>query len=224
MSGPGVLGLPRMSSAAETASGPRSATQAIRPGCGNRFAFAASTALSSAFCFASFSLAASFGTWPQLLLQASDLGVDLLLLGLPRSEDGRRRGLDHAIVGLDPLVEVERRRQDRMELVILLLRDRLELVIVAFRTLEREPQERRADDLDGAVEHGNLVGADLVGVAVALARSVLSIAEEMRGDELIDDLGSDRDPGPVARELVAGQLLADDLVEGFVGIERARIT
>jgi len=93
-------------------------------------------------------------------------------------------------------------------------------VVVALRTLERQAQERRADDLNSAVEHRNLVCADLVGVAVALARAVLAIAEEMGGDELIDDRGGDLDPRLVARKLVAGQLLADDLVERLVGIER----
>ena len=92
-----------------------------------------------------------------------------------------------------------------MELVVFLLRDRLELVVVAFGALERQPQQRRADDLHGALEHRDLVDADLVGVAVALAGAVLAVAEEMGRDELVDDRGRDLDAGLVARELVAGE-------------------
>ena len=47
----------------------------------------------------------------------------------------------------------------------------------------------------GSLQHGILVGADLVGVAVAFAGAVLTVAQEMGRDELVDDRGSWL-PGP----------------------------
>ncbi len=119
------------------------------------------------------------------------------------------------------MLDIERRIQDRLEPVVILLGDRLELVVVAAGALDRQPQERRADDLSRPLEHGVLVGADLVRVAVALARAVLAVAEEMGRDQLIDRFGRRARPATAAGQLVAGQLLADDSVERPVGVERA---
>ena len=119
------------------------------------------------------------------------------------------------------MLDVEGRIEDRLEPVIVLLGDRLELVVVASGALDRQAQERRADDLGGPFEHGVLVGADLVRVAVALARAVLAVAEEVGRDQLVDHLGRRARPATAAGQLVAGQLLAHDLVERPIGVERA---
>ena len=124
-------------------------------------------------------------------------------MSLPSRLLGSRPGDHHAIVRLDPVLDVERRKEDRLELVVVFLSDRLELVVVALGTLESQPQERRADDLNRSLEHGVLVGVYLVGVAVALAGAVLAVAQEMGRDELVDD----RIRGVMARSLT-GQLIA----------------
>ena len=134
---------------------------------------------------------------------------------------GSRPGDHHAIVRLQPVLDVERRIKNRLKLIVVFLSDRLELVVMTLGTLEREPQERRADDLNGSLQHGVLVRAHLVGVAVALTGAVLAIAQEMGRDELIDDrLGRFRS-WSLAGQLIAGQLFAHDLVERTIGIERA---
>ena len=133
----------------------------------------------------------------------------------------RGPAIDDPIVRLDPVLDVERRIEDRLKLVVLLLGDRLELVVVALGALESQSQERRADDLDRSLEHGVLVGADLVGVAVALARAVLSVPQKMGRDEQVDRRRGGVGPATVAGQLVAGQLFADDLVERPIGVERA---
>src|SRR5262249_10577683 len=75
--------------------------------------------------------------------------------------------------------------------------------------------------LDRAVEHGVLVGADLVGVAIAFASAVLAVTQEMGRDELVDDRGRSVATAAIARQLITGQLFAHDLLERSIGIERA---
>ena len=179
-------------------------------------AFAASIA-----CLSDFSFLAASGSEANFRLMDVDLGVDCLLMSLPPRQLVARSRDHHAIVRLEPVLEVERRIKDRLELVVLFLSDWLELVVVALGTLERQSQERRADDLDRPLEHGVLVGADLVGVAVALAGAVLAVAQEMGRDELVDDRGRGVPAATIARQLIAGQLFADDLVERPIGVERA---
>ncbi len=154
--------------------------------------------LFQSFLFGRFRRRRIFRPRAELLCQARDLGVDRPFMGLPALDDRPRRGLDDPVVGLDPFVEPKRRGQHRMELVILLLRHRLELVVMAPGALECQSQERRADDLNGSVEHRNLVRTNLVGVAVTLAGAVLTIAEKVGGAELIDDRGGNLHPRLVA--------------------------
>ena len=75
-------------------------------------------------------------------------------------------GDHHPIVRLDPVLDVERRKENRLELVIVFLSDWLELVVMALGTLEREPRVR---------------------VAIAFAGAILTIAQEMGRDKQIDD-------------------------------------
>ena len=162
-----------------------------------------------------------FWTIGERSLQRGDLGVDRLIVRFPSREFVERAGDHDPLVWIDPVLDVERRVKDRLELVVFLLRDRLELVVVAFGALERQAQQRRADDLDRALEHVVLVDADLVRIAVALAGAILGVAQEVSGDQLIDRLGWRTRAATIAGQLVAGQLLADDLIQRPVGVERA---
>ncbi len=119
------------------------------------------------------------------------------------------------------MLDVERRIEDRLQLIVVALLEGLELVIVALGALHRHSQQGRSDDLHRAFQHGVLVGPDLVGIAVAGIGAVGTVAQEMRGHEQIDQFGRHRGFGPIAGQLVARQLLADELIERFVGVERA---
>ena len=92
------------------------------------------------------------------------------------------------------------------EPVVVLLRDGVELVVVALRALDREAEHAFADGVH-AVEHR--LHAELLGIDRAFLVD-LGIAEEARGDAFIlAGLG----------QLVARDLLDDELVVGQVAVE-----
>src|SRR5262252_3936224 len=88
-----------------------------------------------------------------------------------------RPGNHHPIVRFDPVHNIERWKENRLELVEVFLSHRLKLVIMALGTLKREPQKRRADDLNRSLEHSIFVCPYLVWIAIALAGTVLPVAE-----------------------------------------------
>ena len=111
------------------------------------------------------------------------------------------------------MLDIECRIKDRLELVVLFLGDRFELVVVALGALEGQSQQRRADDLDRPLEYGVLVDADLVGVAITFTGAVLAIAQEMGRDELPDDRRCRARAATIARQLITGELFTDNLVQ-----------
>lgn len=157
----------------------------------------------------------------ELTPQLSLFGVEPLLVRLPRFEFAGQVGVNDAIVWLHPFLDVERRVKKRLERIVILLRDRLELVVMTLRALDRQAEQAGADDLHRGFERVIAVGADLVRVAVALARAILAVAKEVSGFEQFDDpqrRGLTRLP---AGQFIAGQLLANELIERFVVVQRA---
>src|SRR5262245_8352329 len=114
------------------------------------------------------------------------------LLALPRSPllplAAQRREYE-SVVGLHPALDVEHGVQDSLEAKIVLLRKRLKLVVVALGALDRQRQERRDRIVHRRLQSRVSIDADLVRIAVALARSVLAIPQEVRGLEQLDLLG-----------------------------------
>ena len=131
-------------------------------------------------------------------LEVGDLRVDLFVLrdvvlgfGLRRQ---RHFGFDIA-------------EQRRLELVVVLLRNRIELVVVAPRAVDRQPERAFADRADDLVE---VVVAPL-GVVLLAEQDARSHAEKAGGDQAV--------VGP-AVHLVAGDLLDQKPVVRLVLVER----
>ncbi len=133
------------------------------------------------------------GRFPELPFDLADLPVQV---GQPHPLVGRIDDAGRLVVVV----------QEREEAVILLLRDRVELVRVALGALDRQAEDALADRLH-PVEHR--LHAELLGVDAPLLVDH-RVAEEARRDDLI--LGG-------IRELVPGDLLDDEAVVGEVAVE-----
>ena len=122
-------------------------------------------------------------------------GGVLAVVGLDLGGRGERLVLGPGDVG-----------EEGLQAVVVLLQDGVELVVVALGTLDAQAHE----DVGG--DAGDLVQDVLpLGLGVALVVFVDRVAQEGRGD---GDLR-------IARiDLVAGDLLAHELVVGLVGVER----
>src|SRR5205807_6172104 len=105
-------------------------------------------------------------------LQGLDFTVNLLralmVFLAPRSAPD----LDDAGIRLDPALRAVDREKDGLELVVLLVADRLELVRVAAGALNRDAKQGAHDVLEIPFQDTQAVGADLVGIAVAFSRAV----------------------------------------------------
>ena len=129
-----------------------------------------------------------------------DLGVDLLGAFFPPGLFVR--------TGQDEIV-LARAGQKRLEAVVILLRNRIVLVVVASSAADAEPEKRGADDIDALGQHFVAARGDLLIAGVTPNRP-----EPMKA-------GGDARLVPVGIHLVAGQLLGDKLVVGLVLVERA---
>ena len=94
-------------------------------------------------------------------------------------------------------------------------------MVVAFGALQREAEQAGADDLHRGFERVVAVGADFLGIAVALGGAGLAVAEKMGGCEQLNDFGRGGGAGRPGGEFVAGQLGADELIKWQVAIHRA---
>ncbi len=101
--------------------------------------------------------------------------------------------------------------QKREHPVILFLRERIELVVVALRALDGEAENAFADGVH-AVEHR--LHAELLGIDAAFLVDH-RVAQKAGGHDLI--LRG-------VRQQIAGDLLDDELVVRQIAIERALIT
>ena len=105
-------------------------------------------------------------------------------------------------------------REDRLQGVIVILRDGIELVVVALGTVDRDARER-AD----RVGH-HVVAVEVAGnLAVGLRLGHLAVADQVprsRGDEADCLLAV----GRLGKEHVAGYLFLDEPGVGLVGVER----
>ena len=117
--------------------------------------------------------------------------------------------------GRPPVRRVERRLEDRAEAVVVLLRDRVVAMGVALGAADRQAEQRRRDDLDRLGDH---VVPRLGLVGRGVGRAVGGHPEEARGDQPVDVRGREVRVGR-RDHLVAGELLADQLVPGPIGVE-----
>lgn len=157
-----------------------------------------------------------FSQVPPLLL--GDFGRDLIGflgdgghasaigLGVERNPSLRRDA---------PILPVECGLEDGSQAIIIVLQDRVVAVVVALGAANRQPQQRGRDDFDRIGDV--LVGG---GRTVGGGRAVGRHSQKSRRTQLLDGVG--RQIARVRRhQLVTSQLLGDELVERFVGVESA---
>jgi hypothetical protein len=140
------------------------------------------------------------GRQPRDLLDRVHLGLDPLGLRLPRLLVRGRSQRNIVFLG---------RREVGLQPVVILLRDRLQLVVVAAGAADRHPQECSADDVGPLGQHLVAGQGDLRIAGVAADRP--QPVEDAGGEQLV----------VVRTKLVAGNLLTHELVVRLVGIERA---
>ena len=129
----------------------------------------------------------------------------VLLLGRVRPEEQRRRGRRVGEMRVEPgFVDAVEEGKER---VVVALRDRIELVIVATRALERQPEHRGAERVH-AID--DVLGAKLVLDAAALVRLPVQPVEG-GGDALV---------ARRVRQQIAGKLPEEELIVGQVLVER----
>ncbi len=135
----------------------------------------------------------------------------LLFPGLDLSLGDQRHPVHHILGPLGTKVFQDVRAvEDAGEGVVVLLRDRVELVVVAAGTTEREAEERLAHGVDLVVHH---VADDLLLVGVAAVPD--AVREKRRGDQSgridLSSVG--------VRHQISGDLMDDELVEREVAVE-----
>ena len=100
------------------------------------------------------------------------------------------------------------RRERRKQAVIILVRNGIVLVLVAARAADREAEERGASGREHVVERVVARALDLVG-------------GDLRGENArAEKAGGGEREGVVRREFVTGELPAEKLIEGQIGVER----
>ena len=110
-------------------------------------------------------------------LALSDRGLGLRELGLPLLKFTGKAGVNETVVRLDPLLGREGRDEDGLKTVVVSLSERLELVIVTLRALNRQAEQSRRDVLHRRLDHGVTVDSYLIGVPVTFAAAVLTVAQ-----------------------------------------------
>ena len=154
----------------------------------------------------------------ELLVLAAEAGLDRRHLGLRRVAALREIGHGRVIGGLgrgigkerpfDGIAAVAHRRhihEERQEAVVVLLRDRVDLVIVAAGAVDRQPEER----LTGG---GNEIVEPVIAPLKPVGRLVVPEAEAVvaGGDEIV---------GGGIGDLIAGELLKREPIKRRVGVE-----
>ena len=131
-----------------------------------------------------------------------------------------QRCLDDPVVGLHPILDGKGGIEERLQGIIVLLGDGLELVVVALGALNGQSQQARPDDLLAGFQRIITIHTDLVRIAVRFTRAVLTVAQEMGRLQQLPNLRSHRIPGFPSRQFVARQLLPYPAIEGFILIDR----
>ena len=146
-----------------------------------------------------------------------DLRLDLLRAGFKRlllCVESHMLPHQFGIGRILPILAVDRRK-DRLQRVVVVLRDGVELVVVALGAVDRDARER-AD----RVGH-HVVAVEVAGdLAVGLGLRHLAVADQVPrsgGDEADCLLAV----GRIGKEHVTGDLLLDEPGIGLVGVERA---
>ena len=139
----------------------------------------------------------------------SEARLDLAAEALER---GDRRSVDFGKG--DVARRPPRRHEHPGQRVIVFLRDRIELVIMAAGTAHRHRQKRFGEGVDLVVDHLLVDAVEVEAAAVA----VLAEMKEHRPD--LAGIHASCRVGPWLREKIAGDMLADDGVEADVIVER----
>ena len=156
-----------------------------------------------------------------------DLFIEVGVEGLHRFHLGGRGRDDVAELRLGPLGGVVGGREKGEETVVVAMRDRVVLVIVAAGALHREAEHVAGENLDRVVQ--NLVPLERA-VAFVVVRAIHGRAEKTGGDEPFLLLGGERDGlelvgvflavgvlpalvAPPREELIAGELFQQEAVE-----------
>lgn len=147
--------------------------------------------------------------------------VDLLQALLIRNQLGGRGHAHITTIGFLPLLDIKSRIEDRLKLIVVALPQRLEFVVVTSGTLHSHAKERRADDLQRAFEDRVFVGTHFVFVAIAAVGAIGAITQKMRGGQQFNHFGRDFVARFELHQFIAGQLLANELIERLVGGNRA---
>jgi len=130
----------------------------------------------------------------QLGAKASQFGLDPLFVLLPGFLFARQIGVRDAIHGILPVLRIEGRKQHRLQSVVFLLSDRLELMVMTPRAMRGQPQQRRRGHLHRRLERRSPVDLKGLWFLHADVGPVLPVPQEMRGDQQLNGLGSRRRP------------------------------
>ena len=91
-------------------------------------------------------------------------------------------GVGETIVGLDPFLGVVGGKQHGLKLIEIGLRQRLKFVVVALRTLKRQPQKRRRNDLLRGFQGRVAIDTNFIRVAITFAGTILPVTQIVRRD------------------------------------------
>src|SRR5204863_5583416 len=124
-----------------------------------------------------------------------------LVLVLRGADRPQRRGRDRLIAAVAVVLHAVKERE---QLVIVALRKRVELVVVAAGTVDGQAEKRLAGRGENVVQ-AVVIGEQRIGrLVVPQTEAVIAGRDDGVGGDLI--------------QLVAGELLADELIVGLVGV------
>ena len=153
--------------------------------------------------------------------QAGQFRGQSLFVRLPPLAFPWQERVHRPVLGVDPVLGIERREPDRLELVVLPLRDWLELVVVTAGAVHRQPQECGERDLQARLERRATIDLERFRLLHANVGPVLAVPQKVRRFEQLDRRQVGRFAGAEPRQFIPRQLFHHKPVERFVGVETA---